>query len=395
MRRGSIVSGLREGTAAEAGLLPARLDRLRDLASGWVNEGIYPALVALVARRGVIALHEAYGRLGPEPDAPIMTCDALFPLASLGKPITATACMMLVEDGVVGLTRPVREYLPEFTGNGKDAVCVHHLLTHTSGIAGPTLGTDEFAEIFTGLIEPPADPALHPIVERLLLFAYERPLRMPPGQEMFYDTINYDLLGEIIQRVSGQPLGHFLQDRIFVPLGMTDTYLPIPDHEAHRLVRANAEGVLAFAWNASLATIPSGGGGGCSTARDMAVLGQTFLDGGIGPSGRILAPSTVQAMVTNQIPGVPGVLAAVLERHNEASWGYGWGIASHEKWDSYFTHPPGTFSHAGATGTYLWCDPNSENVGAFFAPMARTRDDGWPLSRGDLFVNVVTAATDD
>ena len=388
--------GLREGSAAEAGLSTARLDRVRDLAAGWVKEGTYPAVVAVVARRGVIAFHEAFGRLGPEPDAPALTCDALFPLASLGKPITATACMMLVEDGLVGLTRPVREYVPEFAGADKDKVCVHHLLTHTSGIAGPMLGTDELEQVFTGPVEqPPRDPELHPIVDRLLQFAYERPLRMPPGEEMLYDTINYDLLGEIIRRVSGRPLGDFLHDRIFVPLGMTDSNLTVPDDEASRLVHVEAEGLLAFAWEVSFETIPSGGAGGCSTARDMAVFGQAFLDGGQGASGRILARSTVQAMVTNQIPGVPGLLAPVLERHDEASWGYGWGIASTEKWDGYFTHPPGTFSHAGATGSYLWCDPSNGLVGVFFAPMAKMREDGWPRTCGDLFANAVTASVVD
>ena len=99
--------------------------------------------------------------------------------------------------------------------------------------------------------------------------------------------------------------------------------------------------------------------------------------------------------MTNQVPGVPGALAAVLEQHDEASWGYGWGIASHEKWDGYYTHPRGTFSHAGVTGAYLWCDPSNELVGVFFAPMATSRDDGWPRMCGDLFANAATASVTD
>ena len=169
--------GLREGTPGEAGLSAARLDRLRELAAGWVKDGIYPCVMALVARRGVIAFQEAFGRLGPEPDAPEVTSDALFPLASLSKPITATACMMLIEDGLIGLTRPVREYVPEFAGGDKDKVCVHHLLTHTSGIEGPIEGTDEFEQLFTApTTQPPRDPMLHPLVDRLLQQAYDRPL---------------------------------------------------------------------------------------------------------------------------------------------------------------------------------------------------------------------------
>ena len=91
------MAGLRDGSAAEAGMSARQLDCVRDLAGGWVKDAIHPALVVLVARRGVIALHEAFGRLGPEPEAPALPLDALFPLASLGKPVAATALMMLVE----------------------------------------------------------------------------------------------------------------------------------------------------------------------------------------------------------------------------------------------------------------------------------------------------------
>ena len=212
---------------------------------------------------------------------------------------------------------------------------------------------------------------------------------------MIYDTVNYDLLGEIIRRVSGRPLRDFVHDRVFAPLGMSDSYVTVPDEQAGRLVRVKAEGLLAFAWEVPFATIPSGGTCGCSTVRDMAVFGQAFLDGGVGASGRILARSTVESMVTNQLPGIPGALAAVLEQHDEASWGYGWGIASHEKWAGYYAHPLGTFSHSGVTGSYLWCDPSNELVGVFFAPMATSRDDGWPRMCGDLFANAATASVTD
>jgi CubicO group peptidase (beta-lactamase class C family) len=159
-------------------------------------------------------------------------------------------------------------------------------------------------------------------------------------------------------------------------------------------VRVTADGVMAFAWTIPIASIPAACGGGCSTVRDMAVFGQTFLDRGQGASAAILSPTTVQAMVTNQIPGVPGALN-IVERHDEASWGYGWGIASHEKWQDYTTHTPDTFSHGGATGTYLWCDPTHELVGAYFAPVVHDKETGWPLGTEDLFVNAVTASIDN
>jgi CubicO group peptidase (beta-lactamase class C family) len=388
---GAIVVGLRDGTAAEAGLSAARLDRVRALADEWVKEDKHPAVVMLVARRGVVALQEGYGRLGPEPDCPRVTGDAMLHVASLTKPITATAVMMLVEDGSVGLTRPVCEYVPEFAGGGKEAVCVHHLLTHTSGLDEPTLGTDDFARLFTGGSESSdADPALHPHVAGLLQVAYERPLHTQPGQEMNYTSLNYELLGEIVRRVSGRALAEFFQARIFDPLGMVDSHLGKPEGPSERIVRAHAEGLLAFIWNTPIEA-PFASAGVYSTARDMALFAQLFLDRGRGPHGQLLAPATVQSMITNQIPGVPGTIA-IFERHDEASWGYGWGIASHEKWSGFPTHPPHSFSHSGGTGAYLWAEPSADLVGMFFAPLARQRPSGLPWFQADLFVNAVTAA---
>src|SRR5262245_41088194 len=326
------MAGLRQGTAAEAGLSARHLSRARDLAAEWVKDGIHPAIVVLVARRGVIALHEAFGRLGPEPDDPALTVDALFPLASVTKPITATALMALVEDGRIGLTRPVREYVPEFDGDSREPGCVHRLLPHTSGIEAPR--DDDLIGEVTGRLNMPArDATLHPIVDAMLQIAYTRPLRMPPGEEMYYDDLNYVLLGEIVRRVSERSLRDFVHERIFEPLGMTQSQLTVPDELIPRVVRATPESPLAFVWALPLLDVPLGSAGAYSTARDMARFGQAFLDGGRGVNGRMLGRAIVSEMVTNQIPGVSGVLDD--ERHDEASWSYGWAITTHEKWGYY------------------------------------------------------------
>src|SRR5262245_21958794 len=384
--------GLREGSAGEAGLSADHLAHACDLAAEWVKDGVHPAIVVLVARRGVIAMHEAFGRLGPESDDPPLPRDALFPLASVVKPVTATALMMLVEEGRVGLTRPVREYIPEFDGDGREAVYVHHLLTHTSGIMGPE-PSDFGDDVMRRLEQPPRDATAHPVVDALLQIACERPLRKPPGEEMWYDALNYELLGEIVRRVSGHSLPDFMHDRIFDPLGMADSHLTVPAEFQHRVVRATAESALAMPWAVPMLDLPSASGGGYSTARDMAVFAQALLDGGRGADARILGRATVTEMITNQIPGVPGVLIG--ERHDEASWGYGWGIACAEKWSYFPTHPPGTFEHAGASGVYLWCDPTNEVVAAFFAPATKEIAPERIWWQADLFVNTVTAAIDD
>ena len=126
---------LRYGTPEEAGMSPGKIQQARDLVEEWSKQEQYPAIVVLVARRGVIVLHEAFGKLTPEPDSPPLELDSIFPLTSQTKPITATLAMSLVEDGLISLNHPVVDYIPEFVGENKDKIMVHHLLTHTSGLA--------------------------------------------------------------------------------------------------------------------------------------------------------------------------------------------------------------------------------------------------------------------
>jgi CubicO group peptidase (beta-lactamase class C family) len=192
------------------------------LAEEWVAEGVTPALVVLVARRGLIVLHEAFGRLTPEPDSPPVQRDTIYSLASITKPITATAAMILVEEGLLSLNRPVAEYLPEFAGEGKDAVMVHHLLTHTSGLRDEDV--DAHAAKKRGTVEiPPTEETQHPSVHERLFLGCDAPLWKSPGVEMAYCSFGYRLLGEIVRRVSGQSLAEFARERIFEPLGMEDT----------------------------------------------------------------------------------------------------------------------------------------------------------------------------
>jgi CubicO group peptidase (beta-lactamase class C family) len=156
---------LHEGRAIEAGMVPERIEYIRALARSWIADGTTPSLVVLVARRGVIVLHEAFGRLRPDPDQAPLRTDSLFPLRSLVKPIIATAAMLLVEEGLLGLNRPVRDYLPELSGAGSDEVLVHHLLTHTSGYDDTDLDA-LFAEKYkAGVNAGPCEATQHPVVQ--------------------------------------------------------------------------------------------------------------------------------------------------------------------------------------------------------------------------------------
>jgi CubicO group peptidase (beta-lactamase class C family) len=382
-----------------------RVAHIVNLAQGWVEQGITPALVVLVARKGVVVIHEAFGRLGPEPDAPPLAKDTIFPLASLSKPITATAAMILVEDGRLGLNRPVQWYVPEFVGEAKDAIMVHHLLTHTSGISDESVeprDMNAFPEKRPRI--PPPDETEHPFLHDWLWLRYDVPLWKTPGTEMSYCTFNYELLGEIVRRVSGLPFADFCQQRIFEPLGMTDTSFLIPHASKGRMVRRSPDAPRFIPMH--LLEMPWPSGGAVSTAADLAVFGQMFLDGGTYGDTRILSPASVAEMTRNQIPGISAQYDELV--FAEASWGYGWSARQGKNSIGYAEplQSQGTFSHGGAGGTFVWVDPAYDLVGIYLsvaseggipADVCLPERSGYSemIGRVDLLINAVTAAVTD
>ena len=159
-------------------MLPERVAHVRDLCARWVEEGHTPTLGVCVARRGVIVLHEAFGVLGRAPTRRRSAHDALFPVASITKPITATLVMQLVEDGLLGLNRPAKDYLPEISGDGTDEILVHHLLTHTTGYpfhTDPPMLKHASRKKRAGFEPPPCPEGLHPIVHEWLSLLWDAP----------------------------------------------------------------------------------------------------------------------------------------------------------------------------------------------------------------------------
>jgi CubicO group peptidase (beta-lactamase class C family) len=376
---------LRPGDAEEAGMDPTRVRLIAQRAEEWVNEGITPTLVVLVARRGVVVLHEAYGRLGPDSDAPALPRDALFPLVSISKPITATAAMILVEEGLLGLNRPVCEYLPEFAGEGKHAVMVHHLLTHTSGLRHEDV---EAHAVGNGAPPLVSDSGDMPPVADYLRTRYDAPLWKPPGVEMSYCPFGYELLGDIVARVSGQPLAVFAQDKILEPLGMADTHFIVPEALRHRVVRRPAGAADAALLNGrTLQDEPYAMGGAFSTALDLAIFGQMFLNRGCYGQARVLSPAAVAEMTRDQIPGISARSGE--EYFADAGWGYGWGIHGNKKAERDGSlHSPAAFDHVGTGGVHMWVDPTDDVVAVCLAV------EQGPLC-SDLFLNAAMAAVVD
>lgn len=390
---------LRPGEPEEVGMSARRVRHVGQLAAGWVAQGITSALVILVARRGVVVLHEAFGCLTPD-DAPPVKRDTIYPVSSLTKPITATAAMLLVEDGLLGLQRPVSEYIPEFSGEGKQAVMVHHLLTHTSGLRAEDVNAHAAKK--RGVVAiPPPEETQHPWINEYLFLRYDAPLWKPPGVEMSYCSYGYNLLGEIVRRVSGQALAAFARERLFEPLRMQDTFYIVPDAVRARIVRrpldapfAAVDGVAPGLETREHQELPLASAGVFATAMDMAIFGQMFLNRGSYGEVRILSPGAVAKMTRNQIPGVSGQHRR--EFFPEASWGLGWSIHGNKRALSDGSlHSPQAFDHHGAGGTYFWVDPVYEIVGVYFSVALERIDDTRVKECYDLFTNAVTAAVVD
>jgi CubicO group peptidase (beta-lactamase class C family) len=383
---------LRKGSPEEVGMSVERVSHIKDLAEGWVTQGIHPALVVLAVRRGVIVLHEAFGSLTQEIDSPPVHLDTIFPLTSLSKPITATAAMILVEKGLLGLNRPVAQYIPEFTGEGKEKIMVHHLLTHTSGL------TDEDVKGHSAnktSIELPAphETQDHGINEQLFL-GYDTPLSYRPGSEQRYCTFGFELLGEIVRRVSGKSLNEFALKNLFEPLEMKNTSYILSEQDSHKVVKRPADAPLAFIDSREFQKTPLAALGVCSSAMDIAIMGQMFLNRGIYGDTRILSPVTVEAMTSNQVPGIRSQF--VDEYFPEAGTGFSWFIRENKKVAIYgeALQSKNTFMHSGAGGVAMWVDPVQEIVGCYFSvdlgPV--TISENYLYTRADLFINAVTAA---
>jgi CubicO group peptidase (beta-lactamase class C family) len=327
----------------------------------------------------VIFLHEAFGNLGPERDSRSITPDSIFGIASISKVLTATAVMLLVEEGRVGLNRPVQEYIPEFDGEGKGAITVRHLLTHTSGMRDKEvngLEAEGGGEHHLTPIEPTQDPGMH----EFLYYCYKASLWQPPETEFCYFNAGFDILGEIVRRVSGRSFSDFTRERIFLPLGMMDTYFSVPDGLRDRVVKYH---LSKFDWDLMRSPCPAG----CAfaTTMDIAIFGQTFLNRGSYGDVHLLSPTTVNAMLSNQTAGIPGRLA---DGEIAPPWGLGWilfGDARVRKVPSLWS--PQSYGHFGASGTALWVDPVYEIVGVFLSDTINEENTSL-----DLFIDAVTAS---
>ena len=339
-----------------------------------IDAGKIQGAVAVVARRGKVVYFKGYGLMDVE-NSRVMEQDAIFRMASSSKPVLGVAAMMMSEEGLIDPTDEVVKYIPEFKDmqvavlkepGDKDIsplwlkkgelpehrlvpaerpITIHHLLTHTSGLASSGLGS-----AVSEVKGPGPDETLADHAPRYAKMA----LDFQPGTRWAYSPrVGLDVVARIIEIVSGMPYDKFVSERIFEPLGMKDTYFNLPaEKESRRVVIPGIDG-KAKGWNKKSRYI-SASGGLSSTAEDYLRFEQMLANGGTLFGNRLLSPASVATMTSNHIPGldlgkskisggfgytVSIVLDPVAEKSGRSKGSFGWG---------------------GAYGTVSWTDPAEE-----------------------------------
>ncbi|HZT28302.1 MAG TPA: serine hydrolase domain-containing protein [Bryobacteraceae bacterium] len=365
---------LRPAEPELVGMSRERLARAGALLEGEVRSGRVGAASILVARRERIVLQKAFGRLSSSPGAPPLEPDSVFLLASITKPVTACALMLLVEHGQVVLNDPVSRYLPEFTGGERGHVLVRYLLSHTSGLPDMLPENTELRRAHAPLSE-------------FVKHTFHTPLLYPPGKGFRYQSMGILLAAEIVERLSGMRLRDFEAKEIFEPMGMKDSSLGLGGRRIADLVECqegpggNRADIQSFGANSPYwRDMGHPWGGMHSNTRDLAILLQTFLNGGSYAGRRLFSPNTVREMITDQNAGL------------QAPWGLGWALGRSIAWNGFGDLISArTFGHVGATGTAAWADPESQLLCVILTNRPYSIDDGRLLRQVS---NVVAASVE-
>lgn len=366
------------------GFSSERLERLHTLVQDAVNNQQVAGVVTILARHGKVVDYRAYGMRDIASHTP-MTTDTIFRDYSMTKPITATAMMILYEQGKWLPSDPISKYIPEFknlkvyAGTGADGKMIlvdpvhpptmHELMTHTAGFTYGIFGDTPVDKMVrdANLFQT---KDLHEFVTKLA----QIPLLYQPGTKWVY-SVSMDVQGYIVEKLSGKTLPEFYRDEIFKPLGMRDAGFYVPPDKWQRFATVywvEQNGGLSdhgpqtvnkrdFAHEPSL---PSGGGGMVSTAEDYYRFATMLLDGGQLNGHRILSPATVHLMSSNHLP--PSLLTGEFKiGYQVMRPGFGYGYNCAVVFDPPTADLPegkGTFFWDGAAGTWFWIDPANDIV---------------------------------
>ena len=388
------------------------VSRLDDLSTRLVEEQVVPGVEVLLLKDGELLYNKAFGYADVAQKRPLKTGD-IFRIASQTKAITSVAVMILWEQGKILLDDPISKYFPSFrdaqvldTFNPADSsyttnaahkqITIRDLLRHTSGIGYPIITDDarmqaiyKKAGVFTGIGNKGT------LQEKMALLA-QQPLLHEPNTAFTYG-LNTDLLGALVETVSGMPLDEFLRTHIFDPLEMKDTQFSLPQDKAHRLVTISEKTDNGFIrvegpiYDGSSVNYPlqdgiylSGGAGLTSTTADYAKFLQMLLHGGLFKDKRILSAKTIGLMTTNQ-------LSQTLIADGDPDFRFGLGFELVTPDNKFLKSTSiGTFSWGGAFNTHYWVDPHENIVGLVFTQMyfSSSYDDLHQMYKNVIYSNL-------
>jgi len=390
----------------EIGLSPERLQHIRTTLHRDVERRLIPGAVMLIARGGRIGFAEAFGWRDREAQAP-MTDDAIFRVASMTKPVTSVAAMMLAEEGSLQISAPVAEYLPEFKEptvgvervRARRTMTVQDLMRHTSGLTYAAFGDSPVQMVWRDADLMNEDQTNAELVAKLA----DLPLMFEPGTTWEY-SMSTDVLGRVVEVASGQSLAEFFAARITRPLGMTDTAFEATAERAERMAEPQTDAATGVRPPMRNVTRPhswaSGGGGLVSTAADYLRFCQMLLNGGELDGTRLLAPKTIAHMASNHLPPDVGYGETARPRFGALApvpeMGYGFGLGFAVRTAPGMSPVPGSIGEyfwGGVTGTYFWIDPAEELIAVFLAQAPDRRLYYRYLSRQLVYAAITGPAT--
>lgn len=369
------------------GLAPERLARIGAVFNDEVGKGRLPGAVFAIARKGKLVHFQSLGFRDKATSA-AMPKDAIFSIASMTKPMVSVAIMMLWEEGRIRLNDPVGKYLPELAdrkvgivkqgADGKPEIetaaavrqpTIQDLLRHTSGIPYGARGATEIHKLW------PASSSATAVTftgKEFLAKLAPLPLVSQPGTKWEY-SLSVDVLGLVVEAVSGKPLGEFLAERIWRPLGMVDTSFTVPADKQARYARALEKdpitGQPQSVLHASGKPLKMECGGGCavSTTADYIRFAQMLANGGVLDGKRILGRKTVEFMTADHLAAEVENNVSVTEPSRKG-YGFGLGFAVRRQTGiSAVAGSPGDYNWAGAFGTFFWVDPKEQLVAVYMS----------------------------
>lgn len=371
---------------ADVGLCPERTQRLMDVLGREVTSGRLPGAVAMIARRGQIALFEAVGQQNPATGTPMQT-DSIFRIYSMTKPVVSVVVMMLLERGQLLLSDPVSRWLPEFahqqvaTALGlepvKQEATVQDLLRHTAGLTYEFLSSSSVQQQY-GQVNIASRERTNAEFSQTLASV---PLQFQPGTVWAYSRAT-DVLGRLVEVVSGQGLGAFLQAEIFDPLGMVDTGFAVPPEQQHRIAEPFAQdpdggAPMKVLELRQVPALEAGGGGLMSTAMDYTRFLQCLRNRGELNGVRLLGPHTVDYMTADHLGGIPADGTLLPPGHG---FGLGFAVRTHVG----LAPVPGSaglYYWGGIAGTTFFVDPALDLYAMLMIQAPNQRDYYRPLFR--------------